>query len=123
MPPLPHIDTQMTMKIAITVVTLAVLLASWLRARRRTLTHWQLPSAPNPWHVTPSPRPPAAAEVPRRAQPTAELSRLESLLRRTILDPGARDRLVADAMQRTGGNRESAIRRVLEDLDKDNGHW
>lgn len=56
MPVFPHVDTQMAMKIATAITVLAVLLTSWLRARRRRPTVPQPPSAHNPWQVTPAPR-------------------------------------------------------------------
>ena len=113
MPSLPHVDTQMAAQLALALGTLAVVVLSWWRARRRTPPPRPSPGAPNPWTVTPPPQQPATA--------SPELSRLESLLRRTIPDPGARERLVTDAMQKTGGNREAAIRRVLDDVQRDNG--
>ena len=130
MPVFPHVSTQMVMKIAIAITVLAVLLTPWLRARRRRPPQWQPPSGPNPRQVTPAPRQPATptrvTEEPRRTQSVAttpQLSRLESLLRLAILDVGARDRLVADAMRKTGGYREAAVQRVLDDLHRDNERW
>ena len=131
MPVFPHIATQMAMKIAIAISVLTVLLISWLKARRREPpTNWQPPSAPTPWQVAPTPRQsathPRVAEEPRRIQlvaATPQLSRLESLLRLAVLDPRARDRLVLDAMRKTGGHRGAAIQKVLHDLHRFNESW
>ena len=50
----------------------------------------------------------------------SKLAALEAQLRNAILSPGARERLVADAMRRTGNDRVAAIQKVLEDLRRDN---
>jgi hypothetical protein len=48
---------------------------------------------------------------------------LERHLSTAIFDPGARERLVADALRHTGGNRAAAIRKVLSDLENENRRW
>jgi hypothetical protein len=40
-----------------------------------------------------------------------------------ILNPDARERLVQDALPTTHGNREAALRKVLDDLHADNNRW
>lgn len=44
---------------------------------------------------------------------------LERRLRAAIPDPAARERLLQDALRRTGGNRARAIRIVLDELAGD----
>lgn len=48
---------------------------------------------------------------------------LERHLSTAIFDRGARERLVADALRHTGGNRAAAIRKVLSDLENENWRW
>jgi hypothetical protein len=48
---------------------------------------------------------------------------LERQLRNAILDGSARERLVKHAMRTDGGNRATAIRQVLRDLEDENKRW
>ena len=52
----------------------------------------------------------------RRGRGSPQVSMLEGHLRSAIIDAGARERLVANAMPTTGGDRAAAIRKVLRDL-------
>ena len=58
---------------------------------------------------------------PEKAGPQHAM--LEGHLRNAILDRSARERLVAFAMNKTGGDRAEAIRLVLRDLENDNKRW
>jgi hypothetical protein len=62
-------------------------------------------------------------EVRRESRPAAAPSALESRLRVAILSGDARERLIKDALTTTGGNREAAIRKVLDDLHAENNRW
>ena len=64
-----------------------------------------------------------ATAPPRAAQPGSQLAALEGHLRTAILDAGARERLVRDAMRVVGGNRAAAIRKVLHDLHDEDKRW
>lgn len=48
---------------------------------------------------------------------------LEGHLRTAVFDAGARERLIADAMRSTGGDRAAAIRKVLRDLETEDRRW
>jgi hypothetical protein len=61
--------------------------------------------------------------VPHAGRATDQVARLEGHLRNAIFDPGARERLVKDAMRGTGGNRAAAIRKVLSDLEREDKRW
>jgi hypothetical protein len=69
--------------------------------------------------------------APARSEPDAyrpvrsgpQLSVLEGHLRNAVLDAPARERLVADAMRATGGNRAAAIGKVLRDLHDEDKRW
>ena len=63
------------------------------------------------------------AGAARPAQGGPELAALERHLRTAILDPNARERLVKDAMRKTGGGRAAAIRKVLRDLHDQDKRW
>ena len=53
----------------------------------------------------------------------SQLSGLEGHLRNAVLNAPARERLVADAMRATDGNRAAAIRKVLRDLHDEDKRW
>ena len=59
----------------------------------------------------------------RPAEGRPQLAALERHLRTAILDPGARERLVKDAMRTTGGSRATAVRKVLHDLHDEDKRW
>jgi hypothetical protein len=61
------------------------------------------------------------AQRPQPASP--QLSALEGHLRNAVIDAGARERLVGDAMRATGGDRVAAIRKVLRDLHEEDKRW
>ena len=78
------------------------------------------------------PLPLMRGKPPRVSHPTpaspwgtksAQLSELEARLRNAIFDPGARERLVDHAMRTTGGDRAAAIRKVLDDLYREDARW
>src|SRR5215472_5870897 len=59
----------------------------------------------------------------RKRRPVPQLAALEGHLRNAILDPGARERLVNDAVRTTAGDRAAAIGKVLADLHDDDKRW
>jgi hypothetical protein len=61
--------------------------------------------------------PQGAGSVPKAGKPSGQLALLEGHLRTAIFDPGARERMVAQAMRSAGGDRAAAIRKVLADLE------
>jgi hypothetical protein len=61
--------------------------------------------------------------VPQAGRASGQIARLEGHLRAAIFDPGARERLVRDAMRSTGGDRAAAIGKVLGDLEQENKRW
>jgi hypothetical protein len=77
----------------------------------------------SPWSGSPSARRPLAGSVPQVGRAAGQLDMLERHLRTAIFDPGARERLVADALRRAGGNRAVAIRQVLSDLESEDRRW
>jgi hypothetical protein len=83
--------------IVIILFALALLLGCGLRARRSF----------------------KAAARPLEASDSA----LEARFRLAILDKGARESLMQDALRKTGGDRVAAIRRVMDDLHGDNERW
>ena len=64
-----------------------------------------------------------AGTVPKAGKPSRQLALLEGHLRIAILDPGARERMVAQAMRSVGSDRAAAIRKVLADLEAENKRW
>jgi DNA-binding TFAR19-related protein (PDSD5 family) len=62
-------------------------------------------------------------EVRRPATGGPQFAALEGQLRRAILSPDARERLVQNALRTTNGDRAAAIRKVLSDLFADNERW
>ena len=69
-------------------------------------------------------KPPASTPWGRAATPNRpELAALEAQLRLAILSASAREGLIADAMKKTGNDRAAAIRKVLEDLPRENERW
>ena len=71
---------------------------------------------------SPSRRVPRSS-VPSQSRPTGRLASLEGHLRTAILDPNARERLVADTLRRTCGDRAAAVRKVLSDLAAEDKRW
>jgi hypothetical protein len=96
----------------------------WRRRKKRAY-------ATGGWPGT-SPASPPAKAVSSKKRPldkahrggvTQTVSRLETELRLAILSPSARERLVQDALRIANGNREAALRRVLDDLHAENNRW
>ena len=77
----------------------------------------------SPWSGPPAPKRPLTGSVPHVDRPSGQLAMLERHLSTAIFDTGARERLVADALRHTGGNRAAAIRKVLSDLENENRRW
>ena len=67
--------------------------------------------------------PQGARRVPKAGKPSGQLALLEGRLRTAILDTGARERMVTQAMRSTGGDRAAAIRKVLADLEAEDKRW
>lgn len=65
----------------------------------------------------------SSGSVPHAGRATGQLALLEGDLRNAIFDPGARERLVKDAIRATGGDRAAAIRKVLSDLEREDKRW
>ncbi len=68
-------------------------------------------------------RPGSVPDFHRPASGGPQISALESQLRNAIFSADARERLVKDALRRTGGDRAAAIRKVLDDLHTENNRW
>ena len=68
-----------------------------------------------------SPR--SLSDARRQAVDRSQIEALERHLATAILDPGARDRLITDAMRVTDGDRAEAIRKVLRDLEEEDKRW
>lgn len=69
------------------------------------------------------PKQPGTGQVPHVVRPVGQLAALERHLNTAILDPGARERLVSDALRHTGRDRAAAIRKVLTDLETEDRRW
>jgi hypothetical protein len=70
------------------------------------------------------PQTPQDARSARKiGKPSGQAALLEGHLRTAILDPGARERMVAQAMRSTGGDRVAAIRKVLADIEAEDKRW
>lgn len=109
--------------IAIGLATTAVILIGLLLLRRRaTIGIPMRVASPIPASQQAAPPRPRAQIPATRSVPTvkraasASNSALERHLRTAILSPDARERLLRDAMRKTGGDRNAAIRKVLDDL-------
>ena len=76
-----------------------------------------------PWAGSPVSKQLLVGSVPQVGRAAGQLDMLERHLRTAIFDPGARERLVADALRRTGGSRAAAIRKVLSDLETEDRRW
>jgi len=59
----------------------------------------------------------------RRAPTDSQTAALERHLRTAILSSDSRERLVEDAMRRTGSDRAAAIRKVPQDLHNEDKRW
>jgi len=105
-------------------------LVGWLFGRRSGLR--QMPGKdlvraaiekPSPRSRSPAPKRASTGSVPRVGPPTGQLAALERHLRTAIFDQGARERLIADALGHTRGDRVAAIRKVLSDLESEDRRW
>jgi hypothetical protein len=104
---------------------------SWRKARAWVDPNASLLDAIIARQSPPSERRRATTRALERREPDAcksmaggpELSVLEGHLRNAVLNAPARERLVADAMWTTGGNRAAAIRKVLRDLHDEDKRW
>lgn len=68
-------------------------------------------------------RPSGSVPEVQRATGGAPLAMLEGHLRQAVLSADARERLIGDALRRTGGDRAAATRKVLNDLNTENNRW
>lgn len=113
----------------------AIAIAGQLGLSHRSRTRSTTETIRNPWS-TPKPSPDAARQRPTRSRPSGsvpdvrrptsggpQLAALEAQLRTAILSAGARDRLVQDALKTVNGDRDAAIRKVLNDLADENKRW
>jgi hypothetical protein len=128
----PHrkrrVDRQNLLEFAPAVATAAAFPVLWVISRRIRRHARSRQNARQPMLGQRSSFPPLLQAIPMPSQPSRDSSPkpsslLERQLRITILDHGARERLVAHAMKKTGCGREAAIRRVLDDLYRDNACW
>jgi hypothetical protein len=124
------LDTSIVTYIDLGLAGCGLALGGWVfgrRSRTRPASGKDLLTAAikrqSPRARSPALRRSSSGNVPSVVRPMGHLASLERHLRTAIFDPGARERLVGDALRSAGGDRAAAIREVLSDLENEHKRW